>query len=429
MQDNNTTINHFEQIKRYVTYPGRKNLFIYLCDESIIPVIILEKPYVSEFLQQTVVRMQVPVLATDFSKSLSLAGGMNLVEPDVFFTALRSCQNPLLYSNSENSAELLNRYCPELTVTENVNYFKNKPALRQIFSALSPDVWHQTYKLNELDQIDISALQKPFVIKPVRGFASIGIHSVHDQKEWDTALEGIKKEVKLMQNVFPDTVVSLNEFMIEKYIDGPEIAIEAYFDGSGNPVILNILQHLFRSKSDMSDRLYLTSGEIVRKYHDPVESFLKELSKRRDLRNFPFHLEMRQESNGSFVLIEINPLRFMGFCVADVGHYFYGINPYEFYFQQKKPDWEKILGSRSDKIYGMFGIDIPKHLDKNRIRFNYEKFIGYFSHPLHYLKMDYTKFPMAIYLFAETTEDRFKEFEEILYSDLMEFIECDVSFH
>ena len=112
----------------------------------------------------------------------------------------------------------------------------------------------------------------------------------------------------------------------------------------------------------------------------------------------------------------------MGFCVADVEYYFYGINPYEYYFHQKKPDWDKILESRADKLYGMFGIDIPKHLDKGRIRFNYEKFIGHFSSPLHHIKMDYTRLPMAIYLFAEVSKTRFSEFEAILHSDLSEFI-------
>jgi hypothetical protein len=385
-------------------------------------MIILEKPYVSEFLQQTVVRLQIPVLATGFSKSLAHASEMNLVENDLFFAALKTVKYPFLYSNSENSIELLNRHCPDHPVTKNVNFFKDKSKLREFFSTLNPDVWCQKYALKDLGEIDFSALQKPFVIKPVRGFASIGIHSVHDETEWETALESINKEVKLMHNVFPDVVVSLNEFIIERYIEGIEIAIDAYYNGSGEPVILNILTHLFGSKRDMSDRLYLTSGEIIRKYHDPIIKYLEEIAGLSDLRNFPFHLEMRQEPNGNFVPIEINPMRFMGFCVADVEHYFYGINPYEYYFHQKRPDWDEILRPRGDKVYGMFGIDIPKHLDKSKIRFGYEKFIAHFSKVLFYVKMDYTKLPMAIYLFAEVPRHQFAEFEAILYSDLSEYI-------
>jgi hypothetical protein len=388
-------------------------------------MIILEKPYVSEFLQQTVVRLGVPVLSTEYSRSLAFAGEMNMLEPGVFFAALKEMSQPLLYSNSENSTELLNRYGPELEVTKTLNFFKDKTRLREIFSKLNPDVWYLKFSLEELDGLDISTVKMPFVIKPVRGFASIGIHSVHSANDWNSALQGIKKEVILMRNVFPDVVVSLDEFIIERFIGGTEIAIDAYFNASGEPVILNILTHLFGSKSDMSDRLYLTSAEIVRKYHGPIHRYLEEIAKLRELRNFPFHLEMREESAGKFVPIEINPMRFMGFCVADVEHYFYGINPYEYYFLQKKPDWDQILSTRNDKFYGMFGIDIPKHLDKSKIRFNYEKFIGHFSKVLHFLKTDYTKLPVAIYLFAEVQKENFAEFESILYSDLSEFIELE----
>ena len=385
-------------------------------------MIILEKPYVSEFLQQTVVRLQIPVLATEFSKSLPYAHAMNLVETDAFFAALKSGNNPLLYSNSENSVELLNRYAPELMVTKNVNYFKDKSVLRRLFSKLNPDVWYHTYTLKELEYLDISTLETPFVIKPVRGFASIGIHSVHDASAWKAVLEGIKKEVTQMQHVFPEVVVSLDSFLIERYIEGTEIAIDAYFNAAGEPVILNILIHLFCSKTDMSDRLYLTSGEIIRQYHAPIIHYLEEIGRLCGLRNFPFHFEMRQEQNGAFVPIEINPMRFMGFCVADVEYYFYGINPYEYYFLQKRPDWDDILATRGDKLYGMFGIDIPKQLDKSRIRFDYEKFIARFSKPLFYVKMDYKTLPMAIYLFAEVQKHQFAEFESVLYSDLSEFI-------
>ncbi|MEI6577393.1 MAG: ATP-grasp domain-containing protein [Bacteroidota bacterium] len=385
-------------------------------------MIILEKPYVSEFLQQTVVDLQIPVLATDFSKSLKHAQKMNLQEKEVFFNILKGTSNPLLYSNSENATELLNRFVPELEITKNVNFFKDKSKLRDIFSTLNPDMWYKKVSLEELDELDVGTLTLPFVIKPLRGFASIGIHAIHQMDEWKPAVESIKKEVILMCNIFPDVVVSLNEFIIEKCIEGTEIAIDAYYDDNGEPVILNILTHLFGSKSDMSDRLYMTSDDIIRKHHTSILVYLEEIGRMKRLRNFPFHLEMRQEENGNFVPIEINPMRFMGFCVADVEYYFYGINPYEYYFNQKKPDWNKILESRNDKIYGMFGIDIPKHLDKRKITFDYEKFISHFSKPLHYIKQDYRTLPMAIYLFAETEKKNFAEFEEILYSDLTEFI-------
>ena len=100
-------------------------------------MIILEKPYVSVFLQQTVVRLQIPVLATPFSKSLEYAHEMNFVENEDFFAALKSSANPLLYSNSENSAELLNRFGQELTVKKCQFLQRQIEASRHIFSTQS----------------------------------------------------------------------------------------------------------------------------------------------------------------------------------------------------------------------------------------------------------------------------------------------------
>jgi len=388
-------------------------------------MIILAEPYVSEFLQQTVITLRIPVLSTPFSRSLEGSSQMNMVEEKSFAASLQENPLPLLYSNSENATEWLNLHCPDLEITRNVNLFKDKSRMRDLFATLNPDVWYRSCSLQELEKLEVNLLPKPFVVKPARGFASIGIHLVRNDADWPIALELIKKEVVLMQQVFPESVVSLNNFLIERYIEGTEIAIDAYFNATGEPVILNILTHLFASPSDTSDRLYLTSAEIVRFFHGPVMDYLQQVAALTGLKNFPFHFEMKRDPQGRFAPIEINPMRFMGFCVADVEHYFYGINPYEYYFHQRRPDWNSILGPREGKLYGMFGIDIPKHLDKQKIRFNYDRFIAHFSKPLHYLKMDYTRFPMAIYLFAEVPEEGYREFESILFSDLDEFIDIE----
>lgn len=386
-------------------------------------MIILEKPYVSDFLQKTVVDLQIPVLKTEFARSLTRAREMRLIDPSQFIQLLENQETPLLYSNSENSIDFLNHHCPDNNFTKYVNLFKDKSKQRELFSTLNPDVWYHVYSLDELDRIDLKRLPMPFVIKPVRGHASVGIHAVHSENDWRNALDSIKTEVRLMQDVFPDAVVSLHEYLIERYVDGVELAIDAYFNSEGEPVILDILTHLFASRSDMSDRLYLTSTDIIQEYYDSIMHYLEEISSLIGVKNFPFHMEMRKEANGSYIPIEINPLRFMGFCVADVDYHFYGVNPYQHYFLQQKPMWSKIIEERKGRYFGMFGIDIPKHLDKSKIRFNYDKFIHYFSKVIHHTKMDYTKFPMALYLYAEVPTERFSEFEEILHSDLLEFID------
>ena len=205
---------------------------------------ILEAPYVSEFLQKTVVKNKIPVLKTDFSSGLTYAKDMELLDAAAFFQKVESQEFPALYSNSENSSKWLHEYCHQSKPAVWVRDLKNTSRLREIFASQNKNVWYKTCSLVELKCLDIETLPKPFVIKPLRGFASICIHSVFTNDDWKSAIAEIDKEIVLMQNVFPDKVVSLNEFLLETFVAGTEIALDAYFDETGEPVILNILHHL-----------------------------------------------------------------------------------------------------------------------------------------------------------------------------------------
>ena len=63
--------------------------------------------------------------------------------------------------------------------------------------------------------------------------------------------------------------------------------MDAYYDENGDPVIINILGHLFASSDDVSDRCYITSTEIIRTHHDDFLSLLREIGQRAELRKFP----------------------------------------------------------------------------------------------------------------------------------------------
>ena len=54
-----------------------------------------------------------------------------------------------------------------------------------------------------------------------------------------------------------------NKFIVEQYVDGDEFAMDAYFNQKGEPVILGIFKHLFSSATDVSDRIYYTSKDII----------------------------------------------------------------------------------------------------------------------------------------------------------------------
>ena len=69
----------------------------------------------------------------------------------------------------------------------------------------------------------------------------------------------------------------------------------------------------------MSDRLYVTSAKIIREYLGTIEKFLTNIARLGDFRGLPVHAEVRIDEQGRALPIEINPLRFAGWCSTDIG--------------------------------------------------------------------------------------------------------------
>ena len=116
-----------------------------------------------------------------------------------------------------------------------------------------------------------------------------------------------------------------------------------YYDKNGNPVILNIFHHPFLNSKDVSDRIYVMSSEIMIKYMAKFAMLLKEIGDKNNIRNFPLHIELRVTDDERIIPIEVNPMRFAGWCTTDVSKYAWGINVYECFMKQTSPDWNEIL--------------------------------------------------------------------------------------
>ena len=264
----------------------------------------------------------------------------------------------------------------------------------------------------------------PFIIKPAVGFFSIGVYKVESIDEWSGVLEQIKTEIENTDELFPKEVLDVSEFTIEEYIDGEEYAIDCYFNADGQPVILNILKHLFASGKDVSDRVYVTSKEILESTLEPAKKFLASVGELTDLRNFPVHVEIRIDKNGTLHAIEFNPMRFGGWCTtADMAFYSFGFNSYMYYFNQEEPSWNEILDSLGDKVYSIVVLDNNSGIADAKIKsFDYEALLSEFSTPLELRKIDYKKYPLFGFLFAETKQSDISELENILKSDLKKYI-------
>ena len=384
----------------------------------------LDEPYVSDFFLQTIEELKIAVVQTP--KSLDLGRGRSLVYTSELqvVSQMEIPNGQLLYTHSENSIGWIEKNIGETDYYATIQYFKNKVLFRDLLRELYPDFFYTTAKLSELGSVDVAKIRKPFVIKPSVGFLSLGVIGINNDLDWEKAMPQIISDSERVKKYFPASVVDSSTLIIEEYIKGEEYASDCYFDAEGRPVVLSIFKHVFASGDDVSDRVYTTSVEIVKDTLPAIESFLIKLGKKTGLKNFPLHLEVRIADDHSIMPIEVNPARFGGWCTtADMAPYSYGFNPYEYYFNQIKPEWSEILANKDSDLYSIIVLDNRTGIDGADIKsFDYKKLAGEFENPLEIREVDFSKHPLFGFMYLKTRKDNFMEIERILRSDLMDYV-------
>lgn len=387
-------------------------------------MILIDKPYVSEFLIQTIKENNFKIIATSEATSMISDTSLNWISETQAKIELEKVPNLAIYTNSENSIAWIETNFINSELPKKIELFKNKVAFRTILKDTFPDYFFKEIQKGDLPNIPESELKFPLILKPAVGFFSLAVHKVDNFKEWQNVLLKIEKEIKVFQGMYPIKVINTTTFIVEEYIEGEEYAIDAYFDKYGEPVLLNILHHVFSSDKDVSDRIYTTSVEIIKKHQSKVTQFLKLIGSKAGLTNFPMHVEVRIDSEGKIIPIEVNPLRFGGWCTtADLTWFGYGFNPYVCFLKGEKPDWENLYQSKKDKLFSIIVLDNNSGIPEKEINnFDYGKLASEFENPLHLRKVDYSTYSVFGFLFTETSLGNEKELQRILTSDLREYL-------
>ena len=385
-------------------------------------MILLDKPYVSNFLKETIVKYDFPALDTG---NITEKGELSLIQPEEVIENFRNDPNSRLYTNSENSINWVVNHLGFTKLPEYINVFKNKVEFRKLIQQIYPNFFFREVSLSEIDEIKLEELPMPFIIEPAVGFLSLGVHKVLSHNDWDRVKQLIRDEFTEAKCLFPIEVVNASSFLIEEIIEGEEFAFDAYFDEVGEATILGISKHLFSSETDVSDRVYYTSKDTIKTYLPQFLDFVKELGDRANLRNFPVHVEVRVDKNGVLIPIEVNPMRFGGWCTtADLTHYATKLNPYHCFLNNIKPDWNKILEEMDDDFYSLVILDNSTGVPSKEIaKFDYDALLNKFVKPLELRKVDYKMYSIFGMLYTQTPKDQFAEIEEILTSDLRGFVE------
>jgi hypothetical protein len=385
-------------------------------------MILIDKPFVSDFLIKTIKQNKYEVVSTEVARGLLNDDDISWVTEKEASRIMSERPETPLYSNSENALSWLEGHLGNSEFSKHAQLFKDKIRFRELIQAIYPGFFFEMVKLEEIQHLDIKKLPFPFVIKPSVGFFSIGVHIVKSEADWEIAKGELNYE--LLKSIYPRNVLDTSTFIIEEYIEGEEFAIDCYFDHQGEVVILNILHHKFSSGDDTSDRVYTTSKEIVLNYMEPFSAFLQTIGRQAGIKNFPAHVELRVDNRGEINPIEINPLRFGGWCTtADLLGIATGFSPYKFYLENQKPNWEEVFKGKSNKKFSIIVLNNNSGFVPDEIEhFDYDLLSRDFEKPLLIRRMDVEKYSVFGFVFAESSPGNEEELNNILVSDLRKYI-------
>ncbi|MDA3939527.1 MAG: ATP-grasp domain-containing protein [Spirochaetia bacterium] len=383
-----------------------------------------DKPYISDFFKSTVKDNNIPMVGTEIAKELELYKGTNIISEEEAIVNVGNSKNPMIYTTSENAIGWISKNLRFTDLPAKIELFKNKFKFRELTKSIYPDLYFKEVQVKDLGNIIFSELPFPFIIKPTVGFFSMGVYKISNFGEWHITIESIKKEINELKNLYPPEVLNTSSFIIEQCIEGDEFAVDAYFNSDGAAVILSILHHTFASDADVSDRVYTTSKKIIEENIEEFTNFVDKIGQLAVVKNFPVHIELRRDSDGTILPIEVNPMRFGGWCTtADITYRAYGFNPYLYYYNQKKPDWPLLLQGKEGKLFSIVVLDNSTGINIEKIEsFDHKKLLGTFEKPIEFRVIDFKKYSVFGFLFTETREDNFTELKRILDSDLSEFI-------
>lgn len=380
---------------------------------------ILDNPYVSPFLVQTIKENQYPVI--DCTNKL----GVDSLTTTQAIKHISNHSNPAIYSNSENAIDWINQNLTFTDLPEKINIFKDKYKFRQLTQNMYPDFYFQSININDLESVNVNKIPLPFIIKPRVGFFSMGVYKVHSCDEWTTTIDLIRQEMQHLKGLYPASVMGDENLIIEQCIHGEEFALDATINAQGEAVVLSILKHTFASSEDVSDRVYTTSKQIIESNLQDFTDFTQKIADLSKVRNFPLHIELRRDSKGHLIPIEVNPMRFGGWCTtADMSYYAYGFNQYSYYINQQKPDWKSLLKDKENQLFSVIVLDNSTGISTDKIKkFNFQKVMNNFTHVLESRVVDYKHYPLFGFLFVKTSADNNQQLHNILMSDLCEYVD------
>jgi len=292
--------------------------------------------------------------------------GEELEHSDIYFAP-----QDKVYIPSETSLSIAMQRMRDQSYVAGIEKLKNKYLCREALSSIYPDFYFAKVSREEIAKLELGG--KKVAIKPIKGFFGTGVRIADGNTNLHELAQEMNAEVATNARFFPASILDNEDYIVEEYIEGEEFAVDMFYDNEGKPAIMNIYYHPLPAIEEYFHLMYYTNMEIFSRYLSCFTDFFEKLNGVLNLSCFPIHAEFKLQG-GVMVPIELNPMRYGGFGLADLTFHSFGFQPISAYFDDVPVNWEQIWESRKDNHYGWILGYNGKDADLTKLQPDYCKF-------------------------------------------------------
>lgn len=230
-----------------------------------------------------------------------------------------------------------------------IRMLKDKAAFRELLRPLYEDLTFDTVATADLPDVVLDPGAR-YVIKPTLGVFGAGVRTISGSDDLTVVQAELVAEMERSAAVLSESALSAERLIIERYIDGEEYAVDAFFDAEGRPVITSVYHHPMPRNPAYLHMLYYTSHEVIELVRSQAVDFLAALNDRLGVTNLAMHSEFRLE-DGRLVPIEINSMRFGGMGLGNMVFHTAGVNPYRHFIDDTTPEWSALEADRRASVF------------------------------------------------------------------------------